>query len=177
MSGDPSLSTAAVVGSSRASMAGRRHRWSAPVSNLGIERSAAQSYIEKYFMRFSGVKQFMDDNPHMSARQRMDYFLKSRDYAGEMPAGCRCPFDSVSFAGLWLPDAATLEAARHYGGRTRQHFLRRPFHRGEERCFGRSPNRVLGHLESGRSLGAPGRTCQIPSAPNRAPYPIRYRQP
>jgi DNA polymerase-1 len=29
--------------------------------NLGIERSAAQSYIDKYFLRFSGVKQFMDD--------------------------------------------------------------------------------------------------------------------
>jgi DNA polymerase-1 len=29
--------------------------------NLGIERSAAQMYIEKYFNRFSGVKQFMDD--------------------------------------------------------------------------------------------------------------------
>jgi DNA polymerase-1 len=29
-------------------------------SNLGIERGAAQSYIEKYFQRFSGVKQFMD---------------------------------------------------------------------------------------------------------------------
>ncbi|MDF3036898.1 MAG: polA, partial [Paucimonas sp.] len=30
-------------------------------SNLGIERSAAQSYIEKYFMRFQGVKKFMDN--------------------------------------------------------------------------------------------------------------------
>ncbi|MEC5217414.1 DNA polymerase-1 [Actimicrobium sp. GrIS 1.19] len=29
--------------------------------NLGIDRAAAQSYIEKYFFRFSGVKQFMDD--------------------------------------------------------------------------------------------------------------------
>ncbi len=29
--------------------------------NLGIERAAAQSYIDKYFVRFSGVKQFMDD--------------------------------------------------------------------------------------------------------------------
>ena len=29
--------------------------------NLGIERGAAQSYIEKYFLRFSGVKRFMDD--------------------------------------------------------------------------------------------------------------------
>ncbi|MDR3481006.1 MAG: DNA polymerase I [Burkholderiaceae bacterium] len=29
--------------------------------NLGIERSAAQMYIDKYFQRFSGVKQFMDE--------------------------------------------------------------------------------------------------------------------
>jgi DNA polymerase-1 len=30
-------------------------------SNLGVERSAAQSYIERYFLRFAGVKQFMDE--------------------------------------------------------------------------------------------------------------------
>jgi DNA polymerase-1 len=30
-------------------------------SNLGIERAAAQSYIEKYFNRFSGVAQYMAD--------------------------------------------------------------------------------------------------------------------
>ncbi|HJU71813.1 MAG TPA: DNA polymerase I [Paucimonas sp.] len=29
--------------------------------NLGIERAAAQSYIDKYFLRFAGVKRFMDD--------------------------------------------------------------------------------------------------------------------
>ncbi len=29
--------------------------------NLGIERSAAQMYIDKYFQRFFGVKKFMDD--------------------------------------------------------------------------------------------------------------------
>jgi DNA polymerase-1 len=30
-------------------------------SNLGIERAAAQSYIEKYFYRFAGVKRYMDE--------------------------------------------------------------------------------------------------------------------
>ena len=45
--------------------------------------------------------------------------------AGELPPGARCPFDSVSFAGLWLPDAQTLESARNYGGRTRCHFMRK----------------------------------------------------
>jgi len=29
--------------------------------NLGIERSAANSYIERYFHRFAGVKRYMDD--------------------------------------------------------------------------------------------------------------------
>jgi DNA polymerase-1 len=29
--------------------------------NLGIERAAAQMYIDKYFLRFAGVKRFMDD--------------------------------------------------------------------------------------------------------------------
>jgi hypothetical protein len=45
--------------------------------------------------------------------------------AGELPAGARCPFDSVAFAGVWRPDAATLESARGYGGSTRRHFLRK----------------------------------------------------
>jgi DNA polymerase-1 len=37
--------------------------------NLGIERSAAQMYIDKYFQRFSGVRQFMDDTK-MQAKAR-----------------------------------------------------------------------------------------------------------
>ena len=35
------------------------------------------------------------------------------------------PVDSVSFAGVWLPDVETLQSARNYGGRTRQHFMRK----------------------------------------------------
>jgi hypothetical protein len=45
--------------------------------------------------------------------------------AGELPAAARCPWDSVSFAGVWLPDAYTLESAKPYGGRTRQLFMRK----------------------------------------------------
>lgn len=44
---------------------------------------------------------------------------------GELPTADRCPFDSVGFAGIWLPDAQTLESARNYGGRTREHFMRK----------------------------------------------------
>jgi hypothetical protein len=45
--------------------------------------------------------------------------------AGELPAAARCPWDSVPFAGVWLPDAETLASARNYGGRTRRHFMRK----------------------------------------------------
>jgi DNA polymerase-1 len=38
-------------------------------SNLGIERSAAANYIERYFNRFSGVKQYMDET-RLAAKQR-----------------------------------------------------------------------------------------------------------
>ncbi|TFW35562.1 DNA polymerase I [Massilia horti] len=38
-------------------------------SNLGIERSAAASYIDRYFARFSGVKQYMDET-RLAAKQR-----------------------------------------------------------------------------------------------------------
>ena len=44
--------------------------------------------------------------------------------AGELSAECRCPWDSVALAGVWLPDPETLASAKHYGGRTRQLFMR-----------------------------------------------------
>ncbi|HYB64613.1 MAG TPA: DNA polymerase I, partial [Steroidobacteraceae bacterium] len=37
--------------------------------NLGIERSAAQQYVERYFQRYPGVKRFMDDT-RIAARER-----------------------------------------------------------------------------------------------------------
>ena len=45
--------------------------------------------------------------------------------AGKLPAGARCRWDSAPFAGVWVPDAATLASARHYGGRTRRLFMRK----------------------------------------------------
>lgn len=45
--------------------------------------------------------------------------------AGELPATARCPWDSVDFAGLWLPDDLTLESAKNYGGWTRRMFMRK----------------------------------------------------
>lgn len=37
--------------------------------NLGVERSAAQMYIDKYFQRFSGVKQYMDETRMLAKEQ------------------------------------------------------------------------------------------------------------
>jgi len=37
--------------------------------NLGIERSAASSYIERYFHRFAGVKRYMDDTREQAKTQ------------------------------------------------------------------------------------------------------------
>jgi len=37
-------------------------------SNLGVERAAAQMYIEKYFQRFVGVKRFMDETRTLAKR-------------------------------------------------------------------------------------------------------------
>jgi DNA polymerase I len=37
--------------------------------NLGIERSAAQAYVERYFQRYPGVRRFMD-NTRLQARER-----------------------------------------------------------------------------------------------------------
>jgi len=53
-------------------------------ANLGIERSAAQNYIERYFARFAGVKQYMDDT-----RQQ----AKARGYV-----------ETVFGRRLWLPE-------------------------------------------------------------------------
>ncbi|MFC0169074.1 DNA polymerase I [Pseudoduganella danionis] len=53
-------------------------------ANLGIERGAAQNYIERYFARFAGVKQYMDDT-----RQQ----AKARGYV-----------ETVFGRRLWLPE-------------------------------------------------------------------------
>jgi DNA polymerase I len=38
-------------------------------ANLGIERSAASSYIERYFLRYPGVRRYMDDTRAMAKAQ------------------------------------------------------------------------------------------------------------
>ncbi|WP_050479736.1 DNA polymerase I [Herbaspirillum rhizosphaerae] len=63
--------------------------------NLGIERAAAQMYIEKYFQRFSGVKQYMD-NTRLEA--------KSQGYV-----------ETVFGRRLWLPEINSPNGPRRQG--------------------------------------------------------------
>jgi len=64
-------------------------------SNLGIERAAAQSYIERYFARFSGVKQYMDDTRLQA---------KARGYV-----------ETVFGRRLWLPEINSPNGPRRQG--------------------------------------------------------------
>ena len=64
-------------------------------ANLGVDRSAAQSYIERYFARFSGVKQYMDDT-------RMQ--AKARGYV-----------ETVFGRRLWLPEINSPNGPRRQG--------------------------------------------------------------
>jgi DNA polymerase-1 len=63
--------------------------------NLGVERSAAQMYMEKYFLRFAGVKQFMDD-----VRQQ----AKSQGFV-----------ETVFGRRLWLPEINSPNGPRRQG--------------------------------------------------------------
>jgi DNA polymerase-1 len=64
-------------------------------SNLGIERAAAQSYIEKYFYRFAGVKRYMDET-------RLE--AKARGYVS-----------TVFGRRLWLPEINSPNGPRRQG--------------------------------------------------------------
>ena len=64
-------------------------------SNLAIERSAAQSYMEKYFMRYPGVAQYME-------RTRME--ARERGYV-----------ETVFGRRLWLPDIRSNNQSRRQG--------------------------------------------------------------
>jgi len=63
--------------------------------NLGVERGAAQTYIDKYFARFSGVKQYMDDTRLQA---------KARGYV-----------ETVFGRRLWLPEINSPNGPRRQG--------------------------------------------------------------
>jgi hypothetical protein len=73
----------------------------------------------------AGVSAAIDGNPDAVPLAYFEHGMCRWSVAGELPAACRCSWDSVPFAGIWLPDAATLTSAARYGGRTRQLFMRR----------------------------------------------------
>ncbi len=73
----------------------------------------------------AGIEEAISTNPDAVPLSYYEHGLCLWSVAGELPAVCRCRFDSVSFAGVWLPNALTLESARNYGGRTRLHFMRK----------------------------------------------------
>jgi DNA polymerase-1 len=64
-------------------------------SNLGIERGAAQSYIDRYFARFSGVRQYMEDTRAQA---------KARGYV-----------ETVFGRRLWLPEINSPNGPRRQG--------------------------------------------------------------
>ena len=63
--------------------------------NLGIERSAAQMYIDKYFQRFSGVKRYMDETRMLA---------KAHGYV-----------ETVFGRRLWLPEINSPNGPRRQG--------------------------------------------------------------
>lgn len=72
-----------------------------------------------------GIEAAIRSNPDAVPLSYYEHGLCRWAVAGELPASCRCPWDSVPFAGVWLPDAETLASARPYGGWTRRQFLRK----------------------------------------------------
>ena len=72
----------------------------------------------------AGVESAIESDPDAVPLSYYEHGQCLWSVAGELPAAARCRWDSVSFAGIWLPDAQTLGAARNYCGRTRQLFMR-----------------------------------------------------
>jgi hypothetical protein len=73
----------------------------------------------------AGIEEATQHNPDAVPLSYFAHGLCLWALVGELPVGARCPWDSVSFAGVWLPDEETLSSASNYGGRTRKHFMRK----------------------------------------------------
>jgi hypothetical protein len=71
----------------------------------------------------AGVEEGITTNPDAVPLSYFEHGQCLWSVAGELPPAARCPWDSVAFAGVWLPDAETLASAKHYGGRTRKLFM------------------------------------------------------
>jgi hypothetical protein len=73
----------------------------------------------------AGVAEAIAGNPDAVKLSYYEHGLCRWSVTGELPFALRCPWDSVAFAGVWLPDAETLASARKYGSRTRRLFMRK----------------------------------------------------
>lgn len=73
----------------------------------------------------AGIGEAIETNADAVKLSYYEHGICRWSVSGELPAADHCPWDSVSFAGIWLPDAETLESAKPYGGRTRQLFMRK----------------------------------------------------
>lgn len=72
-----------------------------------------------------GIEAAIAHNPDTVPLSYFEHGLCLWSVAGELSASARCTWDSVPFAGIWLPDAETLASSAHYGGRTRRLFMRK----------------------------------------------------
>ena len=60
----------------------------------------------------AGIEEAIETNADAVKLSYYEHGLCRWSVAGELPAAAHCPWDSVSFAGIWLPDAETLESAK-----------------------------------------------------------------
>lgn len=70
-------------------------------------------------------------NPDAVPLRYFEHGLCRWSVSDELSEGFGCPWDSVAFAGVWLPDEHTLASARDHGGDARRHFL---LERAQEAC-------------------------------------------
>jgi hypothetical protein len=73
----------------------------------------------------SGVEDAAENNPDAVPLSYYEHGNCLWTVAGQLPTMARCRWDSVDFAGVWIPDADTLESARNLGGFTRRAFMRK----------------------------------------------------
>jgi hypothetical protein len=92
--------------------------WSEMGTILSLNRRHANCYP-------GSVDDLLEEHPDAVPLSYYEHGLCLWTVAGELPAACRCQFDSVGIAGFWLPDAETLASASNYGGFTRRMFMRK----------------------------------------------------
>lgn len=73
----------------------------------------------------SGVEDAVESNPDAVPLSYYEHGNCLWTVAGGLPSYAQCRWDSVGFAGVWIPDADTLKSARNLGGFTRRAFMRK----------------------------------------------------